>query len=240
MFIPIYKRRFMTLIELVISLSLIILLLGVLSFFYRDIALLDISAEKNEKEQFHQLYIENRLGRILPRIISEYDAKGHFVFFTHRLNSDASKTEGLTFLFNNGSDLNSQNASEVLARLFVDQQNRLVLATWPSTKNKKFWDNSTTIAGKQILLEDVESLSFKFYIPKERDRSLIEEKLGVKKESSESSTEGASGWVDKWPKSKKYLPAMIKVIIKIKEKKMPFYFSYPLSHSAQVIVYEDL
>lgn len=236
------KRRCMTMLELVISMSLIIALLGILAFFYRDITTLEANAEKNEKEQFYKLYIENRLARILPRTISEYEAKKHFVFFsaTAEGSSYAPKTDNLTFLFDNGSDLNPKNASEVLAHLFVDKQNRLTLMTWPSTKNKKFWENPTGITGKEILLENVERLNFKFYIPKESNRSLIEEKLGSKKEESDSILEGKGEWIDKWPKNKKYLPAMIEVIIKFKEKERPFYFSYPLSNSSQVIVYEGL
>jgi hypothetical protein len=176
------KRRLMTLLELVIAMSLISLLLILLAFFYQDMHSIDKAADTLQKENFQIRYAENRLAKIIPEILDGHQCKGHPFFYTsdHTGALQFSHTPSLTFLFDNKASIEPDRSNTLLGRLYVDSQKRLCLMTWPAPTNKKAW-SSIPPSKKEILLENVSGLSFEFYVPPDRDRSLVQKELSNKR-----------------------------------------------------------
>jgi hypothetical protein len=167
------SRRYMTLMELLISMVLAMVLLSSLAYIYQQVDWINTQGERLQKEEFKTRYVENRLNHVLTRTLSEYDTSKNFNFFTSsNLNGLLSnQNPSLVFMFDNGTNLSTEQAYHVLGRLFVDQQQRLCLAIMPSPD---MWaENIMPPAAKEILLENVESLAFEFYVPPERNRDKV-------------------------------------------------------------------
>jgi type II secretory pathway pseudopilin PulG len=238
------KKRSMTLIELVISMGLIILLLTTLTYFYGQVGKLSIQAEAAQKGNFELRYLEGRLQKTLPNALGETDvSESPFTFFTSNDLGGllAENTPSLVFIFQNGVSLNPQLANHVLARLYLDKQKRLCLAKWPSPDR---WDQTKSLkAHQEILMENVESLSFSFYVVPERNRTIIE-KTAKKSARPEAlvEPENKGEWIHEWKKEYAHLPAMMKVLIKYlipgKDEAEELVFAFVLPNSQKLVVYE--
>ena len=165
--------RCFTLLELLIGMGLAVMLLSTLSYFYLQVEMLNTEAERTQKESFELRHVENRLAKILPYTLSERELKKHFYFFTSQ-GEGMFKNPSLLFTFYNGVKLSSPFANDVLGRLYLDDEKKqLCLATWPSPKR---WETGTTPPmAMEVLLDDVESLSFQFYVAPKKDRSKVVE-----------------------------------------------------------------
>lgn len=180
----ILKKRFMTLLEMLIGMALTMALLTTLTFFYQMIDQLNTASEKAQKEIFHVQYAENRLSQVLTEAIAEKQ-KNHLYFYT---SGDlgglfATGSPSLVFQYETGTDLDDSRAVTALGRLFLDKQNRLSLATWPDPTDERpdainlsIADKKTSKAKVEVLLENVSSLRFQFYVAPDRDRSLLNQK----------------------------------------------------------------
>lgn len=173
-----------TLLELLIGMGLAVLLLSTLSYFYLQVEMLNTEAERTQKESFELRHVENRLAKILPYTLSERELKKHFFFYTSQAEG-LLRTPSLLFTFYNGVKLSSPFANDVLGRLYLDEEKKqLCLAIWPAPKR---WENGIMPPmAKEILLDNVESLSFQFYVAPKKDRSKI---LEQKKTAQEKQRE---------------------------------------------------
>lgn len=235
-------RHHFTFIELLIAMTLTAVILTVLFYFYRDIDWLNYDMEKSQKKAFQLAYLQNRLADVIPSIISPRTAEGDFFFF---VSTDANGllkmgNPSLVFTYNFGANRDPQFANHVLGRLYLDSQNRLSLATLPSPAR---WGPSQILKVKnEVLMEDVESLSFKFYVPLHRERSLAGNKA-PKGESSKGKTQAIDiqpkdSWHSDWKSEYNQLPAMVKILVEVKNRDEPITFIYPIPMSDFVIVYE--
>lgn len=240
------KKRHMTLLELIISMSLALLIMTTLTYFYGNIERIGAEAERIQKANFQLRYVESRLTKILPNTLGEMIGDSPNAYFNFFTSSDlgllAENNPSLVFLFQNGVLLNPDLANEALGRLYLDKQKRLSLATWPSPER---WESLTANPPmhKEILLENVESLRFKFYVAPDRDRSIIKSNAKQSSNTDVMEPERKGEWVDEWKREYGHLPAMMKVFIKVK---MPgkteaeeIVFVYPLAYSRKLIVYEQ-
>lgn len=173
----IFKRAF-TLLELLIAMGLTAVLLTVLSSFYQQVAWIDAASDRTEKEQFAVRYLGARLARVLPATIGEQTLGKDFVFFTSGDLSGllGARAPSLLFVFQNGPSLDPERANHALGRLYLNRDKQLCLAIWSSPKNWKH--NPPKSAQHEVLMENVEELSFQFFIAPERDRSLVQKSLG--------------------------------------------------------------
>ncbi len=221
-----YKKKYMTLLEVLIATLLTTILLTALTFFYRDMNLLNTGLDKLHIEQFQQSYLQMRLSTILPRTLAPKAKQKDFYFYTSRaLNG----TSSLVFAFNNGPCLDRNFAGNVLGRLFVDSTGDLVLASWPAPSR---WTEEQAPLKKEVLMENVESLNLRFYIPPEHDLS---------KTGGANHLEGVTynHWVEEWPATLRELPAMVNLRIQLKGIEKPIEFAYQLPNSNLVILYEN-
>lgn len=234
-------KRFLTLIELLIAMALTTLVLSVLFYFYRDIDWLNQDMEKSQREAFRLSYVQSRLSDILPNIVSPRTEIEDFFFYVSHEGGDLFKqgNPSLVFTYNFGANRNPQFANHVIGRLYLDPYNNFYLATLPSPKQ---WSPTSLEMKKELLLENVESLAFKFYVPPEKDRSNMGNKAPkggyAKGKSLSTDIQPKNSWHTDWKNEYHQLPAMIKVILEIKNQNEPFIFTYPLPSSDFQIIYD--
>lgn len=273
------KRRYFTILEVLISLTLSAFLLTSLLFFYRYLTELSAKADQIEIQNFQARAIETRLAEVFYSIVGEdfqADSSGQpapstakpqdkgkakekdpanpqeppkqdnpddktakknnekaVVFFGGVEEGGALKdgSATLTFIFHNGASMNTVFSNEVLAKLFVDTQNRLCLALWP---HPKFWSNAAMPPmNLEVLMEHVDKLALHFYVPPVDPNDKEEEDVKY--------PEMRPGeWIPQWLREYEQLPAMIKLdltfITKEKEEKVVT-FAYPLIDGSKVIEY---
>lgn len=227
----------MTLIEVLIAMVLTVLVLTTLMFFYQQISFISTDIDKVKAEHFHLRYVENRLSNILPRAINEKDKARDFVFFS--LNDEGiglSGSQSLIFTFDNDVKRDGIFSNHVIARLYLDKQGRLTLAYWPSPK--RLTDIHAIPMKKEILFEGADSLAFEFFIPPGK---ASEAKLT--KASDNPIPEPRGDWRRQlWSKEFQMLPAIVKVIVGVKEDKdktkQTITFAFPLVNSLTSVIYD--
>lgn len=250
----IIRRSYITLLELLIALTLAALLLTTISYFYSEVNLLNRRSETMQQEEFFRRYLQNRLSTVFLNTQPEYKNPKDFFFYTSDSPNQlfADGTASLTFVFNNGVSDRDESSDFQLAKLFVNKQHQLCLATWPL--RSKWREQLPSEAQQEMLIDQVEKLSFSFYVSPERDRSKITSNLpqgNAPKAKSEENKEKQdqqrmppmNQWVSQWRQDYKHLPAMLKVSVARKKKASgeveEIIFAFPLPRSQQLIVYEQ-
>lgn len=257
-------RRYVTLLEVLISIALTVIILTTLTFFYRQVGMIGAEVGRISIENFRMRYAETRLASILPKVVAENNKNKDFVFFS--INDDSGSkpgSQGLIFTFFNGISLDKEIANHALGRIYLDNDNNLVFAYWPSPKR---WEKDKfPEMKKEILLENVDDVKFEFFIPpdknsegensqKDSEKDLKNQNLekkdleksgsvkdSEKKDSEKDSVEKPTpepknAWrTDLWLKEYDTLPAMIRVNLTIKDK--PVTFAFPLTHSKDHVIY---
>lgn len=222
------RQRHVTLIEVLIASMLTMILLTAIISVYRQVTLVDKESEKLHKEQFKLAYLEKRLSTVIPRIISPTDPSKDFYFFT----SNNISGESLIFTYDHGISLKKEKAGHLLSCLYLDGKN-LVFASWVTPKH---WDaNPNPEMNKEILLEDVSSLEFEFYMPPKKDRSKM-----VPKTKADFELQPENHWHKNWSYKNQELPAMVKIHItkKLFDKTETMTFAFALPNSNLTIMYE--
>lgn len=249
---PPYKlyRRFMTLLELMIGLGLTVFLLAVMSYFYQQVIALDAKSEQMEKEAFQRQYLESRLQSVFTQILPEYRIKNHklkhFYFFTSNDLGGllAQGSPSLLFVYNSEANMDHEIAQYALTRLYLDQKNRLCLASWPIPD--KWVLSNPPFPRKEILFEGVEKIDFLFYSSSDQDRTFLKNKLTKSKLDMHVpaiETPHQNDWIPEWKQGYDHLPPMVKIILTLTKKDadqqpVKLTLAYPLSHSSQVVIYE--
>lgn len=228
------KKRDFTLLELLIAMTLTALILMTLSFFYRSTIMIGYDLDKIKVRQFYLRYAENRLVDVIPKILPKKGKSNEFLFYSLDSNdSDISKpgSRNLLFTFDNGVSLNKPFSNQVIGRLFLDPEGRLILAYWPIPSR---WESNEPIpVKKEILLEKVDNLTFEFFVPPENKED------NKKTPKSTPSPEPKGAWTqENWLKDYDSLPAMVNIHVILEGDEKVRTFSYPLSNSEARIVYE--
>lgn len=238
------NKRYMTLLELLIGLMLTILLLTTLTYFYQQVTWLDAKAETLQRDAFKLRYVENRLNFILESSLAEYQDKKNFHFFasSNDLNGLlAPNSPSLIFLFDTKVSFDPEHTNDILGRLFLDKQKQFCLATWTAPKEWK--ETQPPTIHKEILLDNVESLEFKFYVASQKDRSKILNALARETAPTIAEPDTAEQWVSTWQTDYHYLPPMVKVILKYHPPDRPepeiMTFIIPLPNSHKIPVYDQ-
>lgn len=228
------KRRLFTLLELLIAMTLTMLILSALAYFYRQFDAINQEMDVQQEELFKQLYLSTRLADILPKTTAPKSESDSFFFYTAPAGTEGSPS--LVFSYNNGIKLDPDFSQDVLGRLYIDKDKRLCLAVWPSVA--RWGDLHTPPMKSEILMEPVESLAFRFYIPPKKDRKKVWEqaKMDVKIAENFTSTEGGE-WRTDWPASWEQLPAIIEITLVTDKSSKPLILSYPLPNTNFMVVY---
>jgi|GEM_PF-4672723 len=192
------KRKF-TLIEILISLGLVTSILSTLLFFYTYINRLDAEMRREAREGFELRLIQVRLSPLFQTLFPP-DDKTSFFFTTPEAKGDFT----LVFSYNNGFMLDSRFANEALGRLLINEQDQLLLLTWPG---KKAWEeNILPPVHMEVLLEHVKNLKFRFF-PRAEE--------GIQPQ-------------EEWPRNLNKLPATLKMSFTHKGRLVFLSFPLPL------------
>lgn len=246
-----YKSKFILirkscviLLELLIAMGLTLAILSTLMFFYHQVSLINAEMDREQNESFKKLYVENRLSHVLPKTVSAKDPSKDFHFFTSRDPGGLFKsgTESLVFSFDNGVQLDKEMSYHVIGRLFLDPEGNLTLVKWPVEKRWK--ENESPPMAKEILLENIDNLSFAFYSPPDRGKK--EASLGGSQaktnQALEIPAELKGRWVQEWNKEYHQLPAIVKIAVSRKDNQgneENLIFAFPLPHTKNPVIYEE-
>jgi hypothetical protein len=159
------KRRWMTLIEVLIASSLLTILLTVLLGVYYHVSANYAEVQKVHQEAFKRRYMQNRLTQIFANIPETWIHKKKGIIFTSQ-NALGTIGNSLIFAFDNRADSTPTLSGYSYGHLHVNPQHQLCLVIWSAEKADDKSDMLPPIVMKQeVLLYDVDSIAFQFYAP---------------------------------------------------------------------------
>ena len=197
------RRRFMTLIEAFIAIGLTLVVLSVLTFFYRYVEELNQKIDKETSKNFADLYLHTRLSNILPRALSPKDSdKGPFFFTVQSPPQNVLPgTSSLLFSFKNGVKADPRFSNDVIALLYIDNKRRLTLSIWPAPSR---WElHLQPPLKKEILMEGVDQLTFEFFLPptKEKASGTTDQQKETEQAANNVAPLSSKGeWLTSWDK----------------------------------------
>ena len=230
-----YRKRHVTLLELLISMALTMVLLTILSDSFYEVKKSDRLMDEAQNESFQMRYVENRLSNVIPKAISPKDNSGDFHFFSDRQNDALfmQNSSSLVFTFDNCVKLNRNFTYHVIGRFYLDPEGNFTLALWPSKRRWK--ENEPPPMYREILLSNVEALDFSFFVAPEKGKT-NEEKPATPDPDQPLGLEG--GWVQEWKGEFRQLPAIMKIILKLKGGETLIY-AFPFPNAKQSITYDE-
>lgn len=229
-------------LETLIALGITMIILSTLTFFYREIDAVNGQIEKVQNESFKMRYVENRLAAILPNAISETDEKKDFFFFTPNANVPFAMpgSPSLLFTFDNGIRLDKNFANHVIGKLYLDNQGRLTLATWPAPE--RWVEGVNPPMKKEVLLGQVKMFSLAFFVAPDRPWQLNKTSAPPAKNKTPASVvvkptpEGH--WLPNWSSDYQLLPALVKLTV-TREDGTTRVFAFPLPNTQRQVVYKQ-
>lgn len=226
------RKRPITMLELMIAIGLTMVILTTLTFFYNQVININRKMDRTENEAFKMLYVESRLSSILPKVPPVSDPDIEFFFFTDTDVSGLLKpgSQSLVFTFDNGVKLDRQISYYVVGRLFLDNKGRFILASWPTPKRWK--EGEAVQMKKEILMENVDSLEFKFFVPPEK---------GKVDPNSGWPVGEAGSWISSWTKEIQKVPPLVKILLTrtVEGNKETITYAFHLPNTSQPITYDE-
>ena len=229
-------RRTFTLLELIIAMTLTLIIMSTLLYFYRDLSTIGIETNKLNDTHFYWQYAGSRLADIIPKTVIK-DDKEEYPFYSLEDSSLTKQgSQSLIFAFDNKISLDKLFSNTVVGRLYVDKSDQLTLAYWPPQSR---WGKKDELPPmkKEILKQNVESISFEFFVPPEKS---VPKKAGVSTSGSEPVPKGA-WWTQPWQRDFNSLPAMVKMTIIPKKQTppvQPVTYIFPLINTNAHILYD--
>lgn len=226
------QKRYVTLLETLIALSLLTVLLVIIFSFFKEMTTISNMTEVKQKEAFKLRYLESRLAFFFERVVNEKSSDRKFYFYVEPTPNGQSPFPSLVFTFNNEVRANPLFSEDVLGRLYVDTDQNLCLVTWPI-----HGENASKQMQKEVLMEHVTSLSFKMLAAPEHlpSRNFISTAI------VDPNQPARGQWhFDEWKMAYKEMPVIIKIKIKIEDKQSPvkeWKFAFVLSSSKFLIYY---
>jgi prepilin-type N-terminal cleavage/methylation domain-containing protein len=205
------KKRALSLIEMIITLSLLSLLLTTLFFWYRSLTLQKEAFQQIRGPLLEERYAQQRLQAIFSSV--------ELPFFTPSSSS-------LVFLFDRGPSLIPELSGKVIAKLYFDEPHQcLCLGVWPkpNKENPRKFPSQTF-----ILLDKVSSCTFHFYNPPDPFKMSVDpEEVGRSRPQEK--------WQKEWKSAYHIFPALVKISITrdpskgIKDHEFDYLFDLPVT-----------
>jgi len=208
------KRPF-SLVELLIAMSLVTMVLGILFglFWYKARIVHHLTALKQDAELVRLAHA--RCQTIFSNIV--HGKKNQHFFFTASDHGHPS----LIFTFKNGVDHEQLFSDDVLAKLFLDQDNQLVLVIWPNPEKANATEKYSM--RKEILLDHVTECTMEFWKAPENNTNPVQNNSGE--------------WITSWKKDDRKNPLMIKLRIEREDPREALVFSFVNPATFEEIIY---
>ena len=219
----IVRKSPFTLLEVLISFSLLAIILGILFSHFRSSSILSAKTEKVKTMSLAREHVYERLSQIFSKIES---SEKFFVdesvgsFFTEEI-SDNEKPKELNFGIKHSIDKEIEFSSYILGKLFVDKDNMLTLELRPYKKEDS---NKVRI---EKMLPSVKNIAFTFY--------------KIKKENAEDdkSTSSLDDFeiLDRFELKEKNLPYALTITLTLDGEDHPIEYTFFISSQIEPIVY---
>lgn len=238
------QRRPITLLELLISMTLMAAILSSLSYFYLHVTQMNREMDRAQMESFEKRYVEYRLSKIFPQTFPPGKNNEDFHFFTRAESQDLFQPESqnLLFSFDNKAQLNKEMSHHVVGRLYLDKRGNFTLATWPSEKRWK--ENEDPPIKREILMENVETLEFSFFAPPNKGKTFQEELKPDEKKilpMLPAEVRDKREWENEWKQEYRQLPAIVKITLtrESSKEKQRLIFAFALPNTLNPIIYDN-
>lgn len=142
-----YKRRSITLLEVMIALSLAVILLSALMTSYYQISKKRMTAQELKKSSLSVEMMRQRLTHLFAQAVAAESLR-----FQTGAHPEAIGP-GLIFTFHNGVDLNPAFCGDVTGMLYQNADHKLCLASWASNGEARV----------EMLLDNIREVSFSFF-----------------------------------------------------------------------------
>lgn len=198
------RKRYFSLLEVLIAFSLASLIFMVLLGGYFQAQYAAALATREEVERFPEKYLLHRLSDVFLNLSPKVDQASQ-VFFTFDLGESKDNTPALLFSYDNGMVFNPLVSGDVLGLLFLDQEGNFTMITWAA--REKWSNDKPPKMHREVLWPHVKNVRFDFFsIPENQSPQ----------------------WVERiWPKELKASPAAIRISVETQEKSNDFYFPVP-------------
>ena len=236
------RKVHMTLLETLIAMSLLSVLLVFVFGFFRELSEITRLNEQAQKQSFQMRYLESRLEFIFERVVNEKETSRKLFFYTQPAHRGLSLTPSLILTFYNEVRLDPYFSGDVLGRLYVDEEKRLCLATWPLHVLDPFKHLQ-----EEVLLENVIDVRYSFYAAPERIKDRNE--IVSHAIDPEKKTPGKNQWHPEWLITYNQMPSIVEIIVKVaqdahstseqsnKDKVKEYLFQFVLPSSKNYIHY---
>lgn len=222
------KKRYMTLIETLVALALLSVLLVFVFGLFRQFSVINQALDQSERKSFQMRYIEIRLGYIFDRIVNENANDRIFYFYTES-SENRYASQNLIFTFNNEARSDPLFSSDVIGKLYVDDKERFILATWPliSETPKAFMQ-------EEVLAYGVKEVKYSFYSPPERIRD--NKDISTPKIDPEKKTPPKDEWTKEWFATYDQMPVIIKMTLEFETPSLAAHKLFKSEHPSPSIV----
>lgn len=227
------KQRAFTLLEVLLAAFLSAILLGAVTQLYYLLEAHAQMAKKVRKELFSEQYLQFRLASLFASAENK-KIQGQTVFFSSRGGGTKSVGDSLVFIPDRGVDLYPEFSNQVLARLYLSTDKRLVLAYWPLPERWK--GHGVPPFQLEVLAENVDSLHFSFFSPPTENTEKVE--IDQVREGGSDMPPPSGKWVPFWEKTYNQVPAMVQLTIEQGGKKKVLGAHIPTA--ATKIVYREV
>lgn len=204
------KKRHMTLLETLIALSLLSLLLVVVFGFFREMSVISIMTNEKQKEAFKLRYVESRLAFLFDGVVNENDTHRKFFFYCDPSLDSISKFPSLVMTYHNEIRADPDFSGDVLARLYVDNNDNLCLTTWPM-----YFEEPPQDVQHEVLCEHVTNLAFAFYAAPQR----LASKNFIDPGKIDPDTPERDRWYEnEWLKVFKEMPSIVRIHLEVNDR----------------------
>jgi type II secretory pathway component PulJ len=170
------KRHPLTLLEVVIAMGLTAVLLGALFRFYYQVSRVNLEAHQMRQKIFSLTLMQEKLRTIFAGLPK---GEERVSFYTEEMENPSQMA--LFFTYDNGIDPDPAFCDQVKARLYLDEKKQLSLLLAPR---------------KEVLVEGVERMSFRFFDASEKV------------------------WKEEWSKQEGELPGWMELTLSFSAKEM--------------------
>lgn len=205
------KVRFLpvVLMEVLISLALAGMLLALVLGFFSQVTRLGLETVRVREYATARRYAQARLSQVMHRSLFPEAHKERVIFYTKPSDSALVEGQSLIFSYDNGAVIDPTFSNAVLGRLFIDSSQRLCLATWPLPA--KDWQAEVPPMRKEILLEAVSNLEFRFFYPQ-----IAGEQNPFDREE-----------FDSWDRENQVQPVLVTISFQHRKKRQQLVFALP-------------